>query len=428
MEKSGLSIKIILITAFAMFSMMFGGGNFILPPLLGLQAGNAWPIVCISFGISGVFIPLLGILTQAKTQGTIIEMGTKIHPIFGLVLGVLMYVICLSFPIPRTAAVTYELAVQGYITISSFWFSIIYFSLVSYLCFNRNKILDILGKYLTPLLLSIIVLIIIKAVFFIHDTPQNSLLERPFKSGLLEGYQTFDGIASIIIGGVIVSSLNMTNMLDYKQKKRLIIFAGIISSLALFAIYSGFIYTGAALSDVFPNDITRTELLSGIGTHTLGIFGGTLLSISVSIACFTTAVGIIAGAADFMKYLFKGSLKVYNITVIGACLLGIVVGKTGTENIISVAVPVLVLIYPIVIMLIFLNIVPAKYTSKSIFRMVIITSLLFAIPDFLASLQVDISDIQSLLFLSDYNLAWLIPSLVVWIIGLGFKVRQVNYP
>lgn len=424
MKNSNISIKLVLVTAFAMFSMIFGGGNFILPPLLGLQAGDSWVIVCISFGISGVFIPLLGILSQAKTQATMVEMGNKIHPIFGLVIGILMYMICLSFPIPRTASVTYELAIENYFSISSLWFSIIYFSLVLYLCFNRNKILDILGKYLTPILLIIIISIILKVIFFTDETPKDSLLVHPFKNGLLEGYQTFDGIASIIIGGVIVSSLNLNNTLSYTQKRRLTFLAGIISSLALFAIYTGFIYTGAVLSDKFPSNISRTALLFGVGNHTLGALGGTLLSVSVSIACFTTAVGIIAGAADFMKYIFKGSSYAYKITVIIACLLGVIVGQTGTDNIISIAFPVLVLIYPIVIMLIFLNIAPDRLTSNFIFRSVITTSFLFAIPDFLASINIDIYSVNDYLFLSEYNLSWLIPSFIVWSIGFALKISS----
>lgn len=421
MKNSGLSVKLILVTAFAMFSMIFGGGNFILPPLLGLQAGDSWTTVCIAFGISGVFIPFLGLLTQARKQGTMVEMGDKIHPIFGLIVGVLMYTICLSFPIPRTASVTYELAIQKNFPISPFWFSVIYFSLVLYLCFNRNKILDVIGKYLTPILLGIMILIITKAILFVDNTPQNSLLESPFKTGLLEGYQTFDGMASIIIGGVIVSSLNMNKSLNFQQKKQLTTYAGIISIVALFSIYAGFIYTGAIFSDQFTPDISRTALLSGIGNLTLGSLGATLLSTSVSIACFTTAVGVITGAADFMKHIFKESQLVYKVTIISSCLLGIIVGQTGTDNIISIAFPFLVLIYPIIIMLILLNFVPDKFTSKFIFRSVIIITFLFAIPDFLTSINIDISSIQPYLFLSEYNLSWLVPCLVVWTFGLVFN-------
>lgn len=423
MKKFNLSTKQILVTSFAMFSMIFGGGNFILPPLLGLKAANSWVIVSLAFGISGVVIPLLGILIQAKIQGTMVDIGKKVHPIFGLIVGILMYAVCLSFPIPRTASVTYELAVQNYLPISSLWFSIIYFGLVMYLCFNRNQILDILGKYLTPILLIIILLIIFKAVFFIKGDIPNTNLENPFNTGLLEGYQTFDGIASIIIGGVIITSLNMDNTLNFQQKKQLTIYSGLISGLALFIIYTGFIYTGAILRNEFPSEeVSRAEVLSGVSFHTLGSIGQTLLSTSVSIACFTTAVGIITGAADFMKEICNNSPRAYQITVLVSCLLGVLVGQTGTEHIIAIAVPILVMIYPIVVMLIFLNLAPEKWTSNFIFKIVIATSFIFALPDFFSSFGVKIfNHYTNYLPLSSYGLAWLIPSLIVWGFALFFK-------
>lgn len=419
-----LSTKLIITTAFAMFSMIFGGGNFILPPLLGLKSGNAWDIVALSFGISGVFIPLIGIFVQAKMQGTMVDVGKKVHPIFGLIIGILMYGICLAFPVPRTASVTYELAIDEYFNISPMLFSIIYFSMVMYLCFNRSKILDILGKFLTPILLGILTLIIIRAVFFVDGNIPNTQLENPFNAGLLEGYQTFDGIASIIIGSVIITSLNLNKSLDFQQKKTLTIYAGLISGIALFIIYTGFIYTGAILSEKFSSvdNLSRADVLSGVSLHTLGNFGKTLLNTSVSIACFTTAVGIITGAGDFLKSIFGDSDLVYRLTIITSCILGVVVGHTGTDNIIAIAVPILVLIYPIIVMLIFLNFASEQYTSEGIFRMVIATTFLFSLPDFLASIGID-THLNEYLPLSNFGLAWLIPSLIVWALGYILKKK-----
>ncbi|MDO4763904.1 MAG: branched-chain amino acid transport system II carrier protein [Flavobacteriaceae bacterium] len=421
-----MSIRKTLVISFAMFSMIFGGGNFILPPLLGINAADSWTIVAVAFGVSGVVIPLLGIFVQAKIQGTMIDIGKKIHPIFGLVMGVLMYGVCLSFPIPRTASVTYELAIVPYFSISSLGFSIVYFSLVFYLCFNRGKILDILGKYLTPILLVIILLIIFKAVFFVEGTPVKTTLENPFKEGLLEGYQTFDGIASIIIGGVIITSLGLDKELSFQQRKRLTVISGIISGVALFTIYMGFIYTGAILGDKFASSqsVSRTEVLSVISYHTLGNIGKTLLNISVSIACFTTAVGVITGAADFMKTIFKHSAWAYKITVFVSCLLGVVVGQTGTDNIIKIAVPILVVIYPIVMMLIFLNLASENWTSPLIFKSVVLTSFLFSIPNFMASVGITELDFSAHLPLSSYGLAWLLPSFIVW--GLVFLIKKTK--
>ena len=264
----------------------------------------------------------------------------------------------------------------------------------------------------------IILTIILGAVFFVDNEIPKSNLEKPFSLGLLEGYQTFDGMASIIIGAVIITSLNMDSSLDFAQKRRLTIYAGLISGLALFIIYAGFIYTGAVLKVHFPSeDISRSEVLSKVSWHILGDIGKTLLSVSVSIACFTTAVGIITGAADFMKNIFGNSEMVYKLVVVFSCILGVFVGQTGVENIVSIAVPVLVLIYPVIMALILLNFVPESWTSVSIFRGVTLVAGIFAIPDFMITIGFEsFQPIHDYLPLASYGLAWLLPCLFVWFV------------
>lgn len=416
--------KKIWITAFAMFSMFFGGGNFILPPQLGSKAESQWLIVALGFCLSAVAIPLLGVLAQAKLQGTMLDFGKKVYPKFGLIIGALMYIICLTLPIPRTASVVYELSVAPVFSINPLLFNSLYFALVGYLCFNRNKIIGILGKYLTPLMLVIILFMIGKAIFFIDNQIPTSQATNLFATGLLEGYQTFDGIASIIIGGVITISLNMDSSLSFSQKKRITIYAGIISGISLFIIYTGFIYTGAILSSQFSEQATRSQILSGVSQHALGQMGYLLLTTAVTIVCFTTAVGIITGAGDFFKTISGGTNKNYNIVVILSCIIGIFLGKTGVEYIIKIAIPILVLIYPMVIMLIFLNLVSDKWTSTFIFRLVISITFLFSLPDFISALGITLPSWFSTIPLSRYNLAWVLPAFASWGIGILIQKRS----
>ena len=85
--------------------------------------------------------------------------------------------------------------------------------------------------------------------------------------------------------------------------------SGFIAMLGLLIIYAGLIVVGALYSSQFSSDITRTELLSGLSIITLGNVGTTFLSVLVTLACFTTAVSIIVGTADFFKGIFKDSQK-----------------------------------------------------------------------------------------------------------------------
>ena len=401
-----------LITGFAIFSLFFGAGNLILPPLLGYNSGNQWSWVTLGFVISAVFIPILGIFAHARLQGTMLDFASKVHPKFSLIFCILVYLVTITLPGPRTASVTYELALQPYFTLSSLTLSSIYFALVLLFALNRSKILDLLGKYLTPLLLIILTTII--GIAFFAEIPQahNSAIANPIRSGILEGYQTFDAIGAIVIGAVIVISLNLRNHQDFDTKKTILKRAAVLAGIGLLGIYAGLIYIGSLYHNTLENP-SRTDLLSFLSYETLGSGGQIVLAILVGLACFTTAVGIVTGTADFVKGLFKNSQNAYVITVILGCVLGVIIGQTGVAYIIDIAVPALHFIYPLVIVLIILNALSEKYTSQKTFRIVVITTLIFSIPDFLKSLNIlSLENTKQLIPLSEYGISWFVPAVI----------------
>lgn len=410
-----------LVTAFALFSLFFGAGNLILPPLLGFRYGSLWWLVALGFCLSAVLIPILGILAHAKLQGTIFDFGKKVSPTFSLVYSFIIYAISISLPSPRTASVTHEMAVQPFFDSPSWLTSIIYFSLVFVFVINRSKILNILGKLLTPAIILILILIIGSAVFSYEFIFGDTAFASPFSSGILEGYQTFDAIGAVVVGGVIIISINLEKKdAPYKEKKNLIRRAGWLAGFALFLIYAGLIFTGALMHGEFDTDISRTALLTGISIKTLGNTANLFLSVLVSLACFTTAVGIVTGTADFIKHRFKNSKNVYLATAIIGCVLGVLMGQFNVDYIIAVALPALMFIYPITIVLILLNVMPERFAAPKVFRAVIITTMLFSIPDFLGSVGSPLAPEGGILEwipLHEYSMGWVLPGLVVF--GLG---------
>ena len=192
------------------------------------------------------------------------------------------------------------------------------------------------------------------------------------------------------------------------------------------SIYGGLIAIGAFYNAEFANDITRTELLSGLSSITLGSIGTTFLSVLVALACFTTAVGIVTGTADYFKGLFKESKSAYLITAIIACILGIVMGQFDVHYIINIALPALMFIYPITIVLILLNVLSEKFASELVFRGVVFITFLFSIPDFI-KLLIPIEKLQgihNLIPLSQYNLGWVLPALVTFIVMNLFEKKR----
>ncbi|WP_411766280.1 branched-chain amino acid transport system II carrier protein [Winogradskyella sp. A3E31] len=419
--------KELLVTSFALFSLFFGAGNLLLPPLLGYTAGEDWLWVSIGFMVTAVLIPIIGILAHAKLQGTMFDFAKKVSPTFSYVYCILVYVISAAIPSPRTASATHEIAIHPAFGTSPLLTSLIYFALVLVFVLNRSKILSLIGKFLTPLIV-IMLLMVISIGLYSSSLPNSPTLEVPLVSGLLEGYQTFDAIGAVVVGAVIIVSLNFKNVsVDaFDAKRALIRRAGFIAGFGLFVIYAGLISVGAYygteinIDDTLSSDMQRANLLRGISISALGTFGNTVLSILISLACFTTAIGIVAGTADYFKGLLGNSQTVFVVTAIIASVLGVVVGQLDFGTIIMVALPILMFIYPITIVLILLNVVPDRYATKLVFRAVVITTFMFSLPDVLSFLvpPETIQPIVAIIPLAKYNLGWVIPAFTVFLATL----------
>ncbi|MHA7056849.1 branched-chain amino acid transport system II carrier protein [Aquimarina sp. M1] len=407
------------VTGFALFSMFFGAGNLILPPNLGFKAGEMWFWVAVGFVISAVVLPLLGIFAHARLQGTMMDFGKKVSPSFSLVYCLIVYAISIALPSPRTASVTHEIAIQPFFGTGSLLTSGVYFSFVLFFVLNRSKILNIIGKFLTPIIIMVILSIICIGIFSTHFPMKASDFEIPMIAGLLEGYQTFDAIGAVVVGGVIIISLRLKDKKTFIENRELIRNSGIIAGIGLFIVYTGLIYNGALFNGDFESDISRTALLSGISLRTLGNIGNVFLSVLVSLACFTTAVGIVTGTSDFIKGLFRESQKAYILTAIVGCILGVVMGQLDVHDIIVVAVPALMFIYPITIILILLNVLPEKFISSSVFRTVVIVTVLFSFPDFMTSIgfRDEVQPLLEFIPLGQYSLAWLLPAFFSFVIS-----------
>ena len=404
------------LVAFALFSLFFGAGNLILPPFLGYNAGNSWAWVAIGFALSGVVIPILAIYGYARLQGTLLDFAKKVSSNFALLYAIIVYCICVSLPSPRTASVAYQIAIAPYFDITSLSVSVIYFTLVLLFALNRTHILSLIGKFLTPLII-LILLLIITLGFFADLAPMGStIFENTFTNGILEGYQTFDALGGVVVGGVIVISLTLQGKYNYQEKKRMIARSGLLAGIGLFVIYSGLIALGAYYSgDLQVTE--RTELLKILSKNTLGGYGTAFLGVLVALACFTTAVGIVTGTADFVKGIAKNTPWAYTVTSSLGCLIGVLVGQFDVGFIINIALPALMFIYPITIVLIILNSIPTKLASAIVFRAVTLITFVFSIPDFLQSFltQGSLDGIKKWIPFADQGMGWILPGLLVFI-------------
>ena len=231
---------------------------------------------------------------------------------------------------------------------------------------------------------------------------------------------------AVVVGAVIIVFLKFKNMKvsQFESKRKLIRQSGFIAGSGLFLIYAGLIAVGAYygsqinIDAALSTDMQRANLLRGISIAALGNFGNTVLSILISLACFTTAVGVVAGTADYFRGLFHKSQTAYVATAVIACLAGVGVGQLDFHSIIIIAYPILLFIYPITIVLILLNVLSDKVATPLVFRVVVLVTFVFSLPDVIGFVRPSeqLQSITAYIPLAKHSLGWVLPALLAFTI------------
>ena len=426
--KKGLNDCIIV--GFALFAMFFGAGNLIFPPLLGFMTGDKWFITFIAFSITGICIPILGIFAVGKAGGEVQQFAGKVHPVFANIFGtVIMLGIGPLLAIPRTAATTYEIGVLPFSTsISPMVSSIIFFAIVLIFSIKPSKVISLIGKYLTPILIIVLASIVIRAFIAPLGPLESPAPQNFFLKGFLEGYQTMDALAAMLFATIIVKNIKERGYSEQKSLLKLNLSSGLIAAAGLLLVYGGLLHAGASASAVFPKDISRTSLLINICARLWGQTGKIILSLSIAFACLTTAIGLTATAGDFFKKLFHNKVS-YEAIVIVVSVFSCWLANYGVENIIRYSVPLLEALYPVCILLTVMNLlddyIPNRYYYVGGTAGTLLVSCLQAfasteglVNDFLGlfgSATVSFAGLSALLDklpLANIGVAWLIPAVI----------------
>lgn len=408
--------KDILIIGFALFSMFFGAGNLIFPPFIGMTSGSSWLTSFLGFVIADVGIILLSINAVAKAgsfQNVVFKAGKR----FGVSLEIIM-MLCLGpiLVIPRTAATTFEMSIIPITSsLNSVVFSIIFFGLTFILTIKPTKVMDIIGKFLTPVLLIALALLIGKGVLQPLGKLNNINSDGLFINGLTQGYQTMDALG---IGGVtalIMSSFISKGYKDKKENISMTLKSAIIAGIGLILVYGGLAYLGATVSTVYDKSISQTALLVNITNSLLGRNGIIILGVIVAFACLTTAIGLTSVTAKYFEDVSNKKIKYSHLVTI-ICLFSAVASNLGVDKIISIAAPILTVIYPVSILLVFMSTFNKFFISPSVFKGAAFTTLLISFLNVADSLGFTINFIHKLP-LSSLGFNWVIPAIIGGLLG-----------
>lgn len=413
--------KDIIILGLALFAMFFGAGNLIFPPAIGNMAGNEWFLAMLGFYITGIGMPILGIVGVIKAGGSILGFGKHVGKKFATGFGLVIVLILGPFMgVPRTGATTFEMGIAPlFPQVPMAVVVVVFFILTWLLAVKQNSIIDIIGKWLTPVLVTLLLFIVGVGVFNPIGAPVTHDFTA-FKDGFLGGYQTMDVFVAIMLGAIILKSLKSKGYND-ESYFSITAQAGLIAALGLAVIYGGLLYLGATgqslLADVSSRSMMTVTLVNAI----LGNTGSILLGISVSFACLTTSIGITAAASEFIDQITPKEIK-YNFIVTLSVVVSAFMAMGGVEFIVGAAGPILAVIYPLSIVLVALNIFSDYIPYKKCFKWTVVATSMISIPMGLSELGIGAKVIDAginALPMARFGLPWLLPA------SLGFIVSYL---
>lgn len=424
-----LSKKDLLLVGLMLFSLFFGAGNLIFPPFLGQSAGaNTW-VAMGTFFITAVGFPILGVIAVAKSNG-LTNLAKRVNTLFATIFTVLIYLSigpCLG--IPRAGSLPFEMVVAPYLpssisnTLALFIFTLVFFSVAYWLSLSPGKLVNRMGKVLTPCLLLLILIMFAGSIFKPigqYGAPVGDYINNALVKGFLDGYMTMDTIAALNFGIVIAMAIKSKGISDEKIIVKSTIKAGLIAGTLLIVIYSLLAHLGAMSGSIFTGAENGAQTLTNVSTYIFGKPGAVLLAVIFTLACLTTSVGLISSCSQYFVTL---SDKISYITWVRILTISsMVLANMGLTKILSVSVPVLLAIYPIAIMLIILSMLDFAFKNNHyVYSFTILFTSVVSIVGALDQVGIKLSSVTNVfakLPLYDTGLGWITLAVLGMLLGI----------
>lgn len=428
-----------------LFGMFFGAGNLIFPIQMGQLAGTNYWLALIGFLVTAIGLPFLGILAIGLSGSNgLRDLASKVHPTFGVLFALALYLtIGPFFAIPRTATVPFVVGFEPFIEPSQvkLWlalFSFVFFAIVFYFSLNPAKIMDIIGKYLTPAFLIFLFVLIGTSLFspmgsFVE--PAGTYIQEAFMTGFKEGYNTMDALASLAFGIIVIHAIKRTGITDKKEIAKATWKSGIFAMALMMVIYGLIAYMGASSVTTIGTFDNGGQIFAAVADHYFGSYGAILLAIIIILACLKTSIGLITSCSEFFHEVFpKVSYKTF---VIVLCVVSFTIANFGLTNIITFAIPVLMFLYPLAIVLIILALVGPLFNYKQpVFAAAILftffislidgyNALVASVPAFEMGILTTVAEFyKNYLPLYSIGLGWIVPAVVGAGIGLCIPSKK----
>ncbi|MFF2878116.1 branched-chain amino acid transport system II carrier protein [Gottfriedia sp. NPDC057991] len=416
-----------IIIGFATFAIFFGAGNLIFPPYIGFTSGTEWVPALLGMTITGVILPVLGIVAVSASGETFADLTKPIAPWFYKVFCTLIMIVIGTFiNVPRTAGTSFEVAIQPFFpNFPTVLFSVIFFAIVFLVSANKGKVIDTIGKFFTPFKLGLLLVIVVVAIFSPIGKPVSTNLSKPFLNAFVQSYQTADVLTGLLISNIIIATIRAKGYAG-KELKKVTIYVSAIAGLGLFVIYGGLLYLGSSGSQVISNNnIERTTLLVDLMNKLMGQGGVTLLALCVLLACLVTAIGLTSATSDFLTDLTKNKIN-YPTWVALNAIISAIFSNVKVDVIISAAAPIFLALYPISITLVILGLCSKYIPNRGSYIGTACFTFVFSLNDAFNAMGIKSDAFNSLVTkipFSSQGFTWLIPAIVGFIAGtITYKI------
>ncbi|QLF92310.1 branched-chain amino acid transport system II carrier protein [Pseudomonas sp. ABC1] len=406
----------LLALGFLTFALFLGAGNIIFPASAGLAAGDRLWSTAAGFLLTGVGLPLLTVVALARVGGGMPGLTAPLGRKAGVLLAVAVYLaVGPLFATPRTAVVSFEIGVVPFVgdsALALLIYTSLYFAVALFFVLSPGRLLDRVGKVVTPVLLLALLVLGGAALFMPAGAPgaaSDSYREQPMLNGFLDGYLTMDALGALVFGVVIATAVRGRGITDLGLITRYTSIAGLIAAVGLSAVYLSLFYLGAGSHEVAQGAENGGQVLTAYVEHTFGRGGILLLSGVILLACLTTGVGLLVACGEFFSDLLRIP---YSLVVWVFTLFSFAVSNIGLNQLISLSIPVMAGLYPLAIVLVVLSLLDRFWLSSSrVMIPVMAVTLFFGMIDGFRSTGVDVALPWMLdrLPLAGLNLGWVVP-------------------
>ncbi|RDU36752.1 branched-chain amino acid transport system II carrier protein [Neobacillus piezotolerans] len=428
-----------LFIGFMLFSMFFGAGNLIFPPMLGALSGTSYWLAMAGFIITAVGLPLAVLIAVSLVKGGAEALGNRVHPTFSAIFMAVVYLSIGPFlAIPRNASVAFEMGILPFApesfnkTLALFVYSAVFFLIVYLTALNHKKMEKYMGRWITPVLLISIVTLCTAGFIKLggdSNAPTGGYEKGAFFKGFIEGYNTMDALASLAFGIVILTAVKQRGISNEKQLTRYTVKAAAIAGSLLALVYVSLGYVGGKMG-ITGTFESGTELLTATSAFLLGNSGPVLLGLIFTLACFTTVAGLTVACGQYFSNLIP-KLS-YKAVVSMVALVGFVLSNAGLAQILKVSVPFLVTAYPLTIVLITLSFFHRYFKNpRRVYGTAMLFTGVFAAISGLSTFGLDLGPILTLrnaLPFASAGMDWVVPALAGTLIGMAMGGKPKELP